>query len=153
MRDAVIVLAVYAVAGLACAWAWHAWWDPGSTGFVFEKRPYFGPDDEFRSTGMYVAIAAPVGALLGVVLAWVLDHDEVVTLLAAVLGAVLAGGLMMAVGHALGPETATAAAQHLADGADVRSDLRVQPGPAWLAFPLGSLIGTTVVLLAFNARD
>lgn len=148
-----MVLAVFALVGAALAFVWYWWWAPPPEGFVFEEAPYFGPDQEFRSTGTYVALAAPVGALLGSVLTWLLDTDEVLTLVAVLVGSLVAGGVMLAVGHALGPETATAVAAGLADGAAVDADLRVQPGAAWLAFPVGALAGATVVLLTFPKVD
>lgn len=152
-RDVAVVLAVSVLVGVALALLWHWWWAPAPEGFVYQRAPFFGPDEEFRSTGTYVALAAPAGVLLGSVVTWLRDSDEVVTLVAVLVGSLLAGGVMLAVGHALGPDTATTVAAGLADGAAVDADLRVQPGPAWLAFPVGALVGCTVVLLTFPNVD
>lgn len=147
------MLGLFLVAGVLGAVAWHAWWAPAPEGFVFEGAPYFGPDEEFRSTGTYVAVAAPMGLVLGVVLAWVLDRDERVTVAALVVGSVLASVVMMVIGHLLGPESASSVARGLADFEPVDADLRVQPGAAWLALPVSTLVGAVVVLLAFVKDD
>lgn len=147
------MLGLFLVAGLLGAVVWHAWWAPAPEGFVYDGTPYFGPDEEFRSTGTYVAVATTLGLVLGVVLAWLLDRDERVTLAALVVGSVLASISMMVVGHLLGPESASAVARGVADFETVDADLRVQPGPAWLALPVSTLVGAVVVLLAFVKDD
>lgn len=146
------MLGAFAVAGVACAFLWHWVWTPAPVGFAYQHQAYFGPDEEFRSTGLYVACAAAVGVVLGVVCTWFLDRDEVVTLVSVVLGAVLAAALMAVIGHALGPESASAVARRTADFEDVTADLRVQPGAPWLAFPVAALVGSVTVLLGFNKR-
>jgi hypothetical protein len=152
-REVAVVIGAFALAGVLCALLWHWWWSPAPTGVTYRHDPFFGPDDEFRSTGMYVAIAAPVGALLGVVLTWVLDRDEVVTVVSIVVGGALAAGLMAAVGHALGPESAAAVARRTADFQQVKADLRVQPVAPLLTFPVSALVGALVVLLGFTKDD
>jgi len=153
VREVALVIGVFALAGVLCALLWHFWWSPAPTGVTYQHDPYFGPDEEFRSTGMYVAIAAPVGALLGVVLTWLLDRDEVVTLVSLVVGGALAAGLMAAVGHALGPESASAVARRTADFQEVKAELRVQPVAPLLTFPVSALVGSLVVLLGFSKVD
>jgi len=152
-RDVIVVLLTFAAAGALGALLWHWWWSPAPTGFVFEKEPYFGPDLEFRSTGTYVVVSAGLGFLLGLLLTYLLDRDEVVTLVALVVGGVLAAGVMALVGHLLGPESAAEVARAAADGDSVKADLRVQPGAAYLIFPVASLVGSLVVLLTFPNRD
>ena len=153
MRDVAVVLVAFAVAGALGAFIWHWWWTPAATGFVFENEPYFGPDLEFRSTGTYVVVSAALGFLLGLVLTWLRDRDEVLTLVSLVVGGALAALLMAVIGHVLGPESAAAVARGAADGDSVTADLRVQPGPAYLPFPVSALIGALVVLLTFPDRD
>lgn len=147
LRDVAVVLVCFALAGVACAFLWHWWWAPAPEGFVAVQRPFFLPDDEFRSTGTYVAVAAPVGILLGVLLTWLLRSDPVAVVLAVLVGSAGAGALMMVVGHALGPESADAVARTLEDFEAVRADLSVEPGAAWLSFPLGAVSGAFFVLL------
>jgi hypothetical protein len=152
-RDVVLVLVVFVVAGALAGLAWHAWWAPAPEGFVYQEEPYFGPDEEFRSTGTFIAIAAPLGVVLGVVLTWLLDRDEVVTLTALFAGSALGAAAMILVGHLLGPESAGSAAQGVADFGSVKADLRVQPGAPWLVLPVSALVGAVVVLLAFVKDD
>jgi hypothetical protein len=152
-RDIGVVLLSFAVAGALGALVWHWWWTPAPTGFVFEGDAYFGPDLEFRSTGTYVVVSAALGLLLGVVLTYLLDRDEVVTLVALVVGGLLGAAVLALVGHLLGPESAAEVARGAADGDAVKADLRVQPGAAYLIFPVASLVGSLVVLLTFPSRD
>ena len=100
------MLVTFAVAGALGALLWHWWWAPARTGFVFETETYFGPEHEFRSTGTYVVVSAALGFLLGLVLTYVRDRDEVVTLVALVVGGALAALLMAGIGHLLGPDSA-----------------------------------------------
>ena len=153
MRDVAVVLVTFAVAAALGAFLWHWWWAPAPTGFVFEKEPYFGPDLEFRSTGTYVVVSAALGFVLGLVLTYLRDRDEVVTLVALVVGGALAALLMAVIGHLLGPESAAEVARGAADGDPVTADLRVQPGAAYLPFPVSALVGALVVLLTFPDRD
>jgi hypothetical protein len=153
LRDVAVVLVAFAVAGAIGAFVWHWWWTPAPTGFVYEKHAYFGPDQEFRSTGTYVAVSAALGFLLGLVLTYLLDRDEVRTLVTLVVGGVLAAAVMAVAGHLLGPESAAQVARGAADGDTVTADLRVQPGAAYASFALSALVGSLVVLLTFPNRD
>lgn len=154
MRDVAVVLVTFAVAGALGALVWHWWWTPAPTGFVIKEKPYFiDPDVAFRSTGTFVVVSAAIGFLLGLVLSYLLDRDEVLTLVALVAGGALAAAVMAMVGHLLGPESAAAVARGAADGDSVTADLRVQPGAAYLVFPVGALVGALVVLLTFPNRD
>lgn len=147
------MLGTFAVAGVVGGLLWFWWWQPAPTGVVYQHRAYFGPDDEFRSTGTYVAVAAALGLLLGVVFTWLLDRDEVATVLSLLVGAALAAVVMVGVGMLLGPESAASAARGLADGEPVDAGLRVQWGSPWLAFPVSAMVGNLVVLLSFTSQD
>jgi hypothetical protein len=154
VRDVAVVLVTFAVAGALGALLWHWWWAPAPTGFVFKEKPYFvDPDVAFRSTGTYVVVSAAIGFLLGLVLTYLRDRDEVVTLISLVVGGLLAAAVMAVVGHLLGPDSATEAARHAADGDPVTADLRVQPGAAYVVFAGSALVGSLVVLLTFRKRD
>ena len=146
-RAPYLVLAAFVLAGLLAGVAWHAWWSPAPIGQVFGHYPYFEPDAEFRSTGMYVALAAPTGLVLGALLTWRLPGDPVVTVVSIVLSSVVAGALMLLLGRLLGPQDAITAARTLADGAEIRASLRVQAGAPWCAFPAGALVGVVAVLV------
>ena len=146
------MLALFAVAGVAAAYLWHWWWSPAPVGVAFEKEPYFEPDQEFRSTGMFVAIAVPLGLVLSMLLTFFLDRDEVVTIAALLAGSCLATALMVVVGYALGPQDAHQVAPRLDDLEKVRADLRVQSFAPYLAMPVGTLVGSVAVLLTTGKR-
>jgi hypothetical protein len=150
-RGALGVLAVvigFGLVGVIAAVGWHAWWAPAPKAVVYKKNPYFMPDGEFRSTGTYVAIALPVGLVLGLVLTWWRRREPLKMVLALLLGSVVAGGVMLGVGMLLGPADPQVAAQHAADMASVPAMLRVQRGAAWCVFPFGAMLGALIVLLA-----
>lgn len=141
-----------ALVGVACGVGWWLWWKPSPAGVVFEHHPFFQPDEEFRSTGLYVAIAAPVGLLLGVLTSVLLRRDPLVALVLAVVGATAGGAVMLLTGWLLGPESALALARHARDGAVAHAALRVQPGVAWCAMPIATALGCLGVLLAVDPR-
>lgn len=149
-RRVIDVLAVvfgFALVGVAAGVGWHAWWAPAPEAVVFKKDPYFMPDGEFRSTATYVAIALPVGLVLGLGLTWWRRHEPLTMVLALLLGSIVAGAVMLLVGGLVGPDDPQVAAQHLADMATVPGSLRVQPGAAWCVFPFGAMLGALVILL------
>ncbi|HET6668085.1 MAG TPA: hypothetical protein VFG98_12470 [Intrasporangium sp.] len=152
VRQVALVLGVFAVAGLAGAFLWYWWWSPAPEGVAFGGEVYFEPDQEFRSTGMFVAIAVPLGLVLSMVFTLLLDRDEVVTLLAVVAGACLATGLMLWVGHLLGPGSPEEAARQAADLEEVAAGLRAQPLASWLTMPGAALVGSVTILLSFSNR-
>lgn len=153
IRDVVIVLAVFAVTGVACGYLWHWWWSPAPEGFAFGGDPYItGADAEFRGTGLYVVIGLAVGLVLGLVLALLLSRNELVTLGAILAGGVLAGALMAWVGHELGPRDAADQARHAKDFATITGELRVQPWGPDLAFPAGAIGGALVALLGITPK-
>ena len=152
LRQVLIVLVTFVVAGLLCGWLWHAWWAPAPQATVFNKRPYFEPDAEFRGTGLYMLIAGLAGLLLGLFFAYFFDRDEVTTLAAVVVGAVVAGLLMAWVGHLLGPENADTVARRTADFEKIDGDLHAGPLAAYVAFPGGAVIGEAAVLVLFTRR-
>lgn len=135
-----------AVLGAACGVLWEWLWEP-PMGTVMNGTLHLdgsGLRSAFAGTGSYVLIAAVAGLLLGVVVAMLPSRDEVVTLVALVVGSVLAGWLMMVVGHALGPPDPAPRAAQLADLERLPADLEA-PGSAWVAFPGGALAGSLVV--------
>jgi hypothetical protein len=142
------LLVACAVLGALCGVAWWLWWKPAPLGIVFERHPFFLPDEEFRSTGTYVAIAAPVGLLLGGLGTWRLRHRPLFGVLALVAGAVVGGAAMLLTGWLLGPESALALAREARDGAVAHAALRVQPGVAWFVMPVATACGCLAVLLS-----
>ena len=152
LRQVLIVLVSFVVAGLVCAWLWHAWWAPPPQGVVVDKRVFFEPDEEFRGTGLYMLIASLAGLALGLLFAFVFERDEVTTLLAVVAGGVLAGLVMAWVGHLLGPENAAEVARNTADFEKMDGDLHAGPLAAYVAFPGGAVLGSVAVLITFTRR-
>lgn len=161
-RVLVVVLA-FAAVGAMTGVAWEALWE-APTGVVYQERWFLdpaGPDVSFSGTGLYVLLALPVGWALGG-LAGLLPRHEVVTLGSVLVGSVLAGWLMYAVGHALGPSDPRVLAAGEADYTRVPGDLvLVAPGEstsplrstAFVAFPVGALAGLAFVYLTgFRVR-
>ena len=95
-----------------------------------------------------MAIAAPVGLVVGALGSWRMQRDPLVTVVALVLGAVVGGAAMLATGWLLGPGSALEFARTARDGAVVPASLRVQPGAAWLAMPLATALGCLGFLLS-----
>ena len=141
--------AVGAVAGVG----WWAWWKPAPVGQVYAHHPFFPPDAEFRSTGLYVAIASAVGLVVGVVGSVLLRRQPLVGVVSLVLGALAGSAAMLLTGWLLGPESALALARHAKDGVEVHASLRVQPGAAWCAMPFATAVGCLGVLLSQEHGD
>ena len=152
--DVVAILVVFAVAGVACGFLWERIWT-APTGVAYQHRWVLdggGLPEEFSGTGLYALIGAVAGLVLGLVLTLVFDNDEVVSLAAIIVGAVLAGYLMWVVGVALGPPDPHPIARTADDFAPIPSDLRVHGKSAWLAFPLGALVSAAGVCLLYPRR-
>lgn len=147
-----VVVGSFLLVGALAGVLWHAWWAPAPLGVVVEGQVFFPPDEAFAATATYMLVAAPAGLLLGGVLAYRHERDEVATLFAVLVGAVLAGVLMAQVGHLIGPEEADVVAARTADFEEVRGDLEPGPLPAYAAFPGGALVGVVVVLVTFTRR-
>lgn len=152
LRDAAVVLGAFLIVGALGGWLWHTWWSPGPTAVVFEGKPYYRPDEEFAGSAMFATIALASGLLLGLVCTWRLERDEVVTLAAVVAGSVIGSAVMLAVGHALGPDSATEVAKNAADGTRIAGDLWVHAHAAWAAMPLGAVVGAVLILVVFGRR-
>jgi uncharacterized membrane protein YeaQ/YmgE (transglycosylase-associated protein family) len=152
--DAVSILIVSAVVGVAAGFVWERLWTPPS-GLAYQGK--WGLDGEglphdFSGTGLYALVAIVAGLLLGVVVALVFDRDEVVTLAAGVVGAALAGALMWLVGTALGPADPHTLAKAADDFEPIVSDLRVRGRGAFVAFPLGATLSAAAVFLLSARR-
>lgn len=154
LRQLLVVLAVTiaagAVAGLVWEWLWTA-----PVGVVVEQRWVLdeaGLRDDFSGTGTYIAVAAVAGVLVGALVALVFDRSELVTLVALVVGSVVAGWLMYRVGIALGPADPRALARSAEEGAHLPAQLKVLGRSPFVAFPSGALVGLVVVFLGLSRR-
>ena len=142
------VLTVFVGVGALAGWLWEVIWTP-PMGVVFHDTWFLdppGPDYAFSGTALYVLIGAGVGLLLGVAAAWRAGH-ELLTLATVLVGSALAGWVMFAVGHALGPPDPSVVAEGMDDYARLPGALVLAGAPAWLAVPVGALTGLTVVYL------
>ena len=155
----VIVQACLAVAACALAAAlagvvWEWWWTP-SVGVVVDHEWLLDLDglrSEFSATGLYVVVASVAGLLVGALCGLFLDRAELVTLVAVLAGAALAGWVMVQVGHALGPPDPRQLAQTAREGTRLPSDLRIAGTSPYVAFPAGATLGLAVVLLGLTRR-
>jgi len=149
-----VVVAVFAAAGAGCGWLWRRLWDSPSG--VVSQGQWFtdetGLRDQFAGTGWYVAIAVVAGAVLGLLAAVVADRSEIATLVAVVVGSVLAGWLMLRVGVHLGPPDPDVLARTSPDGTRLPGDLRVPQWPPRLAFPLGAVLAVAITWFTTTGR-
>lgn len=150
--QAVAIVAIFAAVGAVAGVVWEWVWTPPVGVVVHHQwlQDEVGLRGDFSATGTYVLVAVVAGLLTGVVVSLLLDRSELVTLVAVVAGALLAGWVMHRVGSHLGP----ADPRHLAASAKDETQL---PGPlvvsgksALRAFPAGALLGLTVVFLGFS---
>jgi len=148
------VLAAYALVGLGGGWMWHELWQP-SSGVVINHRWYpdgAGLRHDFSGTALYVLVAVGLGVAMGVVFAIVGGARPVVTVVSCLLGAALAGWLMLWLGERLGPADPVEAARHADDGTTLPSALTVSGLPPLFAFALGSLAALGVIFTLFGGK-
>lgn len=146
------MIGAFVLTGLLCGWLWYHLWAPAPQGVVYNHVPRFQDDADFRGPGSYFLIAVVAGLLLGLVLTYLLERDEVWTLAAVVVGALVAGGLMAGVGALLGPESAATVAERAEDFDKVSGDLHVPLQTVLTSFPGGALLGSVIVLTCFARR-
>jgi hypothetical protein len=142
-----VVVAVFAVVSALCGLLWYRLWDvphgvvSGHEWFTSET----GLRADFAGTGLYVAIAALAGVVLGALAAWLCDRSELVTLAAVLLGSVLAAYVMLRVGYHLSPPDPDHLALTAKDGTKLDGAMRVNSWPPRGAFPFGALVGLALV--------
>ncbi|QIG42602.1 hypothetical protein G5V58_07260 [Nocardioides anomalus] len=153
--QALVVLALFAVAGLGAGYLWHHLWD-SPRGLVAGHQWYtdeHGLRDDFAGVAWYVVVAAPTGLVLGLLCAWFLGRAELVTLVAVLAGSVLAAYLMLVVGYHLSPPDPQIAARTAKDGTRLQGALRVDQWPPRGAFPFGALVGLALVYALTGGRS
>jgi len=149
------VLATYALVGLGAGWVWHELWQPAE-GVVVQHQWFAtgaGLREDFSGTGLYVLIAVGAGLALGVLFAILGGVRPVVTLVACVVGSLLAGWLMLTMGEWLGPADPQGLAKDLDDGATLPSALRVSGLTPLFAFTLGTLGALALVFTVFQGNS
>jgi len=155
IRQAGIVVVVFVAVGVLAGVVWEWLWTP-PVGVVVEHEWLLGLaglQAEFTATGVYVVVASVAGLLIGTLCSLFLDRAELVTLVAVLVGAVLAGWVMLQVGQALGPPDPRELAKTARDGTRLPSDLRIAGNSPYVAFPAGATLGVAVVLLGMTKRQ
>lgn len=163
--QAVAFVVVFALSGALAGVVWERLWD-APDGVTFKDEWFLepaGPDFSFSGTGWYVVVALVAGALTALVLTWWWPRHELTSMVAIVVGSMLAGWVMFKVGHALGPQDPQVLAVGKPDLTTIPSDLTlagVEGAPrlfrldssALVAFPIGALIASIFVLLVATGR-
>jgi hypothetical protein len=155
VRDVVVVLVAFAVAGAVCGLLWESLWD-APPGVAYKHEWYLKPEglpDDFSGTGLYVLVALVGGLVVAAVVALALGRNELITMVAVLVGAALAAWVMYVVGHRLGPPDPRKLAETADDLAPLPSDLRVHGKAAFLAFPVGAVAGLALVYFLFTRRS
>jgi hypothetical protein len=154
LRQLLVVLAVTIAAGAVAGLVWEWLWTP-PVGVVVDHHWVLdeaGLRDDFSGTGTYIAVAAVVGVLVGALVALLFDRAELVTLVAVVVGSVVAGWLMYRVGLTVGPPDPRGLARTAEEGAHLPGQLEVLGCSSFVAFPSGALVGLVVVFLGLSRR-
>ena len=152
VRQALLIVAIFAVAGVLAGVVWEWLWT-APTGVVVHHQwlqDERGLSGEFSGTGLYVLVAAVAGLLVGGTVAVLLDRSELVTLVAVLGGALLAGWLMSHVGGFLGPADPRSLAATANTGTHLPDHLVVSGKSELRAFPGGALVGLVVVFLGLS---
>ena len=147
-RDVAVVIGTFVVLGVLSGVLW--WWVVPPAEFT--KLPRGGSMSEvdlgkqFAADGFYVVIAAVVGVLAGLALAWWRSRDLLLTSALLVVGSALAAVLMAVTGHLLGPGPTRAALAAATVGAKVPERLDVDTVAVYLSWPVAVLLGASLVL-------
>ena len=138
-----LLLALFAVAGIAGGYAWRHLWTPPdgvARGGSWVPTPVEeGLQNDFSGVGWYVVVSLVIGLVLGAVTAYVLDRAEVLGVLVAVLGSALAAYLVLTVGERLSPSDPDEVAAASADDTEIPGDLEFDGWTPLLSAPVGAL--------------
>lgn len=154
IRQVLIVLILFAVAGAVGGLLWEWLWAP-PTGVVVNHQwlqDEGGLRDDFSGTGTYVAVAAIAGLLIGAAVAVFFDRAELVTLLVVAGGSVLAAWVMYHVGLWVSPPDPGPLAESAKNGTHLPGRLLVSGDSPFVAFPGGALVGLVVVFFGLSRR-
>ncbi len=152
VRDVVLVLLLFGVAGVAGGLLWRWLWTPlrGTVlGGVWYPATNSSP---FSATGLYVLIALGVGLLAGVLSALVSDRRELVTLGLVTVGSLLAGWVMLQIGRIGMPADPSVLARSTPDRAELPGTLMVTGRSPFVAFPTGALLGLCVMFVGLSRK-
>jgi hypothetical protein len=153
-RDVGVVLVAFLVAGLVVGLVWPQVVEP-----VTVTRNDFGLQTgevalahRFGQDAWYAVLGGAAALLLGVALTLWRRAHETATLVAIVLGALLAAWLSSVVGTATGPEAAEVVLADAEMGTSAPDQVLVTAEAAYLAWPLAAVLGAVLVLWAPASR-
>jgi hypothetical protein len=147
LAQALATVAAFAAVGASAGWLWYKLWDVPS-GVVSGGQWYTseaGLRDEFQGVAWFVTLALAAGLILGMLTAWLFDRSELVTLVAVIVGSVLASYLMLRVGTHLSPPDPHELAKTAQDGDKLKGALQVSAWAPKGAFTFGALVGLGLV--------
>lgn len=150
----VVVVGLFAVAGVLAGVVWEWLWTP-ATGTAVQHAWQPNLDtvrSEFSGTAWYVVVASVAGLLTGAGVGMAFHRRELVTLGAVVAGSALAAWVMLEVGYALGPGDPQSAAATAVDGTLIPAELTVSGRSPFLALPSSALLALVVVFVGVVRR-
>jgi hypothetical protein len=151
-----LVLALYAVAGVGGGYAWRYLWTPPegvARGGGWVPTPVEeGLQSDFSGVGWYVVVALVLGLALGALTAFVLDQAEILGLVVAVLGSAMTAYLVLTVGERLSPPDPDRVAAESADETEIPGDLEFDGWTPLLSAPVGALTALSSVYLLTSRR-
>ncbi|QBR90864.1 hypothetical protein [Nocardioides euryhalodurans] len=154
VREAVLLLALFAAGGAVAGLVWHWLWSPPS-GVVLDGVWYpdaAGLTEVFPATGLYVLVGVVTGLPLGVTSGLVLARRPLVTLALVVVGSALAAWLMLVVGQVGAPPDPQPLAARAANGTTLPGTLAVSGWSPFVAIPIGALAGLCTILICVSPR-
>jgi hypothetical protein len=154
VREAVLLLALFAVGGAVAGLVWHWLWRPPS-GVVLDGVWYpdaAGLTEVFSATGLYVLVGVVTGLLLGVTSGLLLARRPLVTLALVAVASALAGWLMLVVGQVGAPPDPQPLAARAANGATLPGTLAVSGWSPFVAVPVGALAGLCTILICVSPK-
>jgi hypothetical protein len=154
VTDVLVVLAWFVAAALLGA---LVWWQvtPLAEYTRTATDAAMGEDQlgrQVSADGWFFAIALIGGLVSGVALLALRRRDPVVTVVLVTLGGVLAAWLMLRVGLWLGPANPKDVLDGVAVGGKVPLQLETHTTGVFLGWPIGALLGATVVLWGSDDR-
>lgn len=151
-----LLLGLFAVAGVVGGYAWrHLWTPPAGVarGGGWVPTPVEeGLQNDFSGVGWYVVVALVLGLSLGTLTAFALGRAEIVGVVVAVLGSALAAYLVLTVGERLSPPDPDEVASTSADETKIPGDLEFDGWTPLLSAPIGALTALSTVYLMTTRR-
>ena len=156
LTRALLLLALYVVAGFGGGYSWRHLWTPPegvARGGRWVPTPVEqGLQNDFSGVGWYVVVTLVLGLTLGAATAVALDRAELLGVLVAVLGSVLAAYLVLSVGERLSPPDPAKVAATSADDTEIPGDLELDGRTPLLSAPVGALTALSAVYLLTTRR-